>query len=295
MEPTLKNLKLVYGTGDDVSFIIRYFEDFYREIIRFKNEALGDQLPPSNLDQEEEGKSAPETNEPVKPEIKTDQTPESPIQPASHASLPEEILLSLKNLLKRQAIDAARFGGEFAAKYYHEAEFIMVALADEVFLHTDWKGKGYWQKNILESQIYDTHSAGETFFDKLEDFLKVRDPSRADIAMVYLLALGLGFKGKYRDNDAKNRLAHYRRELFIFIYHRDPTLFQLATQLIPKSYQHTVETGKVLYLYDFKPLMKLFTGIVFLVFLISYGVWYSTTHEVSVLVDQILSSGPSTI
>ena len=202
--------------------------------------------------------------------------------------------MNLKNLLKRQAIDAARFGGEFAAKYYHDAEFIMVALADEIFLHTDWKGKGYWQKNILESQIYDSHSAGETFFEKLEDFLKVRDPSRADIAMLYLLALGLGFKGKYRDNDPKNRLAHYRRELFIFVYHRDPTLFQLATQLIPKSYQHTIETGKVLYLYDFRPLMKLFAGITFIMLLVSYGVWYSTTHEVSILVDQILSSGQLT-
>lgn len=296
MEPTLKNLKLVYGTGDDDSFTIRYFEDFYREIIRYKNEVLGDHLPPSNLDQDAEkpeSTSVQETDAPEKTAEEIPQPSELP-QPAPQIALPEDILLNLKNLLKRQAIDASRFGGEFAAKYYREAEFIMVALADEVFLHTDWKGRGYWQKNILESQMYETHSAGEIFFERLDDFLKVRDPSRADIAMLYLLALGLGFKGKYRDNDPKDRLAYYRRELFIFVYHRDPTLFQLATQLIPQSYQHTVETGKIFYLYDFKPLMTIFASIVFVILLISYGVWYSTTHEVSVLVDQILSSGPST-
>ncbi len=291
MKPTLKNLKLIYGTGDDVSFIIRYFEDFSREIIRYKEEVLGEHLPPSNLDQDK--KTAGINAEELSNVAKDKKSEPSP--PPAKASLPEEILEGLRNLLKRQAIDAARFGGEFAAKYYNEAEFIMVALADEVFLHNDWKGKGYWQNNILESQIYDSHSAGETFFEKLEEFLKVRDPSRADIAMVYLLALGLGFKGKYRDNDPKDRLAYYRRELFIFVYHRDPTLFQLATQLIPKAYQYTIETGKIFYLYDFRPIMTLFSGLLLFMLLVSYGVWYSTTHEVSVLVNQILSSGKSMI
>ncbi len=277
----VKELQFIYGTGEDVSFIIRYFEDFYCTILQHKSQIISPALPSSEPYTEKDTTEA-EKAEQVEPNPEADQP-----QPVL---LPEKLLQELKNLLERQAIDAARFGGEFAAKYYREAEFVMVALADEIFLHMDWKGKGYWQQNILESQMYDTHRAGESFFEKLEEFLKVRDPSRADIAMLYLLALGLGFKGKYRDRTNTSRLDHYRRELFIFIHHRDPMLYQKATELFPETYQHTLDVGKLLYLYDFRPVWAVFASFTFLMLLISYGVWYATTHEIQELVNAIIST-----
>ncbi|HEY7116735.1 MAG TPA: DotU family type IV/VI secretion system protein, partial [Tepidisphaeraceae bacterium] len=45
------------------------------------------------------------------------------------------------------------------------------ALADEIFLNTEWEGRSYWVSNLLETKIYQTHAAGELFFQKLERLL----------------------------------------------------------------------------------------------------------------------------
>ena len=275
------NLDLIYGTHEDSSFIIRYFEDFYCEVIRFKEQI--DSYFPSNPVPEsiKEKAETEEESATEKPKIK-------PEEPSNTHPSPEVINQHLFDLLNRQAIDAARYGGEFAAKYYQEAQFIMTALADEVFLHLDWPGRSYWENNLLESRLYNTHMAGELFFTKLNDFLKVRDPSRADIAMLYLLALGLGFKGKYRESKTTRDLDHYRRELYIFINHHDPTIFKLGTQIFPEAYLHTLEEGKLIYLNEFKPWAIFFSALILIMVFVSYAVWQSTTGEVNTLTNNII-------
>ena len=294
----LGNLNLKYASEADSSFIVKYFEDFYGEIIRQK--ALVEKKPTI--------KHAEETGVKIKPPYKPDLTADVKPAPkeetlgekekeeekkkaseAAEAALPEQIILRLISLLNSQSIDAARYGGEFAAKYYKEAEFIMAALADEIFLHLDWPGKPYWEKNLIESKLYGTHKAGETFFDRLDQFLQVRDPSRSDLAMLYLMALGLGFKGKFRDQDDKGRLAHYRRELFIFINHRDPTLYEMGTRIFPEEYLHTMSGEiKVTYLNDIWKWIWIFAGAGFILLFISFLVWYSGTHSVNIYTESII-------
>lgn len=271
-----EKVKIIYGTKEDSSFIIRYFEDFYSELSRWRARVL-------HID--------PITGEPLKPvEDDYHALAEGDRIRDENEAPPEEVFKALKSLLSSQASDAARYGGEFAAKYYREAEFVMVALADELLLHASWPGKKWWEQNHLESQLYGTHMAGETFFKKLDDFLHVRDPSRADIAMLYLLALGLGFKGKYRGIDDHGQLARYRRELFIFINHRDPTLFKLGNKMFPESYLHTLEEEKVVYLQDYRPWLGAFAGVLTLMLLISYGVWHITTNDVRTSMKNIIEA-----
>jgi type VI secretion system protein ImpK len=185
-------------------------------------------------------------------------------------------------------LDSARYGGEFAAKYFKEAEFIMAALADEIFLHLEWEGKIYWEKNLLEDRLYGTHNAGQLFFDKIDTFLTLRDPSRADLAMLYLLALGLGFRGKYRDQDDGGRIEHYKRQMFVFIYHRDPTLYELGTHLIPENYQHNIEGNTVTFLNDVRPWVLAFSSVGLVLLLASYVVWQSTTSSINELTKSII-------
>lgn len=291
------NANLRYAIEEDSSFIVRYFEDFYGEVIRQKSLVLGHptikHAEELDLNVEVTDSYTPDLSQSVKP-VKNEKSKvedgaaQSPPS-VQQAALPEQIISRLIVLLNSQALDATRYGGQFAAKYYKEAEFIMAALADEIFLHIDWSGKDYWEKNLLESRLYGTHKAGEEFFDRIEEFLKNRDPSRADLAMVYLLALGLGFRGKYRNMDDQGRLAHYRRELFIYINHRDPILFEIGSRLFPEEYQHTVEDAKVSYLNDLKPWLIVFAAIGLVFLFASYVVWTATTYSVSRLTGSIIT------
>ena len=51
-----------------------------------------------------------------------------------------------------------------------------------------------------------------------------REPSRRDIARLYLFALALGFQGRYRGQEEHAKLAGLREELFQFAYPRQPEL-----------------------------------------------------------------------
>ena len=281
------NLNLKYALESDMSFIFCYFEDFYAEIIRQKSLVAGVHSleHAQEIGVGSEKLFIPDMSPPVKAEGE-EVAPKTLPTEVQLAAVPEQIIQTLISLLSSQAMDAARFGGEFAAKYYQEAEFIMSALADEIFLHLDWTGKDYWEKNLLEDRLYGTHNAGQTFFDKIDEFLAIRDVSRGDLAMLYLLALGLGFQGKYRGRDDEGKLAHYRRELYIFIYHRDPTLFNLGATMFPEIYQHTIEDNQVELMSDVRPWVFVFiaTGIALLV--ASFMVWTATTYSI----DQFTSS-----
>lgn len=284
------NLK--YAIKSDATFIIRYFEDFYGEVLRQKVLVTGRSAfaHSEEIGVEEINLYEPDLTPDVKAGPIENSTDEDKNAPASHrkAALPEEIINRLLTLLNSQSIDAIRYGGEFAGKYYKEAEFIMAALADEIFLHLDWSGKEYWEKNLLESRLYGTHSAGETFFERLDLFLQNRDPSRADLAMLYLLALGLGFKGKYRNHQDPKKLNQYRRELFIFINHRDPTLYELGTRIFPDAYAHTIDTGKVRKLDDINQWLRIYAGIGLGMLLASYVVWSAATSSTYRLSNNIM-------
>lgn len=242
----------------ETSFVLRFFEEFYSEVVKLKKR--------------------------VQNEIWISDDPDKEATPESTAKY---ILVHLKSILDRQMLAAPRYGGEFAASYYEEAQKIMAGLADEVFLYLDWKAHNYWENNILESKVFGTHTAGETFFKRLDKFLVMRDPIRADVARIYLLALGLGFKGKYRDQDDMGKLDSYKKQLYSFIYHQDSKLFKGIDKLFPDSYVHTLETGMSRKLYDFRPWVALFF-ITFLVLLYtSYNVWYRTTGEMQQTVKNI--------
>jgi type VI secretion system protein ImpK len=258
----IENLKLIYGTGEESSFIIKYFEDFYTEVIRFKKLLLGHTTLTGEEDQD--------------------------VIPAEVPS-PERIITQLVEMLNNQAKDAARYGGEFAEKYYTEAQFVMAALADETFLHMAWSGKQYWENNLVESRLYNTHLSGETFFQRMDAFLKLRDPSRSDIAMIYLLALGLGFKGKYRNPADQGKLESYRRELYIFINHRDPMLLSTTVHLFPDTYLHTLSEGNVEYLNDLRPWVIIFLAVFATMLIISLAVWQINTSKTNELMDSIFA------
>jgi type VI secretion system protein ImpK len=192
----------------------------------------------------------------------------------------------LLSLLERQSLEAGQ-GGAFAFEVYREAQYVMAALADEVFLHLDWEGKSSWP--LIESRLFHTHMAGEEVFTRIDRLLQRRDPFYLDLAAVYFMALSLGFQGRYRGGEDQRPL-EYRRQLFRMIYRRDPNLFTAAGPLFPQTYRNTLDKSEVKRL----PAQWVWLWLVPLVLVMWIGIsqytWSAATSRVSCLICHALDS-----
>ena len=77
-----------------------------------------------------------------------------------------------------------------------DAKFALAAFADEVIYNSSWPGKTQWLSNPLQLQFFQINTAGDTFFNNLDNLHGQR--GRAHVAQIYFLCLALGFQGKYR-------------------------------------------------------------------------------------------------
>ena len=244
--------------GDqEQSFIMHYFEDFYSQVANLKRQVQQNAQLNSQQDNNNADLSAP------------------------------RILSQLKYMLEQQALSAGRHGGEFAAVYYHEAQYIMVVLADEVFLNFDWPGREYWEDHLLESQLFGTHDAGDLFFQRLDEFLRQRDSARQDLAEIYLLALGLGFQGRYRGQNAQGRLATYKNELYTFINHRELHFYNEHERLFPEAYAYTLSERTAKPLRDTRLWYTAFVATALVVLICSHIFWRQAVGELDAQIDNI--------
>lgn len=197
------------------SYLLRAFREFYAELARQRRAVLADPWP-----------RAAEGEAPV-------------ADPAGAQGVSGRLLA----LLQRQALEAGRHGGQAGATMYRDAQYVMAALGDEVFLHLDWRGRQVWAGALLEARLSGTHVAGERVFDRIDQLLRDRDPVQRDLAAVYLMALSLGFQGRYRESRDAARLEEYRRELFGFVFRRQPSLVRGERRLFPPAYEHTLRSA----------------------------------------------------
>jgi type VI secretion system protein ImpK len=245
------------------SFLPAMFREFYREVIRLKDivtagtwGAVGDEAGAAE---------------------------------AAQSQVAARVWQRLLSLLERQALAAGRNVGEYGAELYREAQYVMAALADEIFLNLEWPGRAAWRLNLLETKLFGSHAAGDLFFDKLEKLLERRDPVWTEVARVYLMALALGFQGRFRGLDDAGQLEHYREELFVFIYQRKPELRETSTQLLPQAYGHTFAEGATRRLPTARPWVLAILAALVLFGVASHVVWRSITDPLFAVTDTILA------
>lgn len=193
----------------------------------------------------------------------------------------------LVSLFERQEAQAWRFGGTYGAEFYKEAQYVMVALADEIFLNTEWEGRRFWVSNLLESKIFRTHVAGELFFQRLDRLLVERDPVYRDLAAVYLMALSLGFRGKWRGRDDGGRLERYRRQLFHFVFRREPGLDSDARHVFPETYYHTLRDETKRRLPNPRAWIILLCAVILAYVALTHGIWVKLTGRLSQVNESI--------
>ncbi|MGE3540623.1 MAG: DotU family type IV/VI secretion system protein [Candidatus Tectimicrobiota bacterium] len=198
----------------------------------------------------------------------------------------------LLSLLEQQELAVTRRGGDYSSLLYKEAQYVMAALADETFLHLDWVGKQVWQQHLLETRLFESQSAGDSLFQKLERLLRSGDPVYADLALVYLMALALGFQGKFRGTDASEQLARYRQQLYTFITHHEPQLLQTARPLFPEAGAHTLTAGTSQRLPTARRWCALIGVTILLLGCLSHVLWRQVRDDLHHTITPILRAKP---
>lgn len=247
------------------SFLIQNFHEFFNILLRQKEFAL----------------RATEGNDPQK----LAQQPEDTDNP-----LVNTIQRRLSILLEEQAIESTVQAGEFASSSYQDALYAMVAYADEVFLNISWAGQKQWENNLLESRFFQTQIAGELLFRKIEDLISTNDPMRADLAIIYLLILGLGFKGKFRDEDENyEQLYLYRQQLYRMINRHPSTLYDPGRHhLMQDCYEHVLDSTLSKGLPEIRMWFLIFMGIIGVYLFASTVLWYKLVKDMDESIGHIL-------
>jgi type VI secretion system protein ImpK len=193
---------------------------------------------------------------------------------------------TLLGILKQQAQAAQRAE---SSQRYSEAQYAMAVFADEVFLGMIWPGRASWAADPLEQELFGTQDGQDAFFEHL-DALRARgvqtDP---DLAKVYLFALSLGFRGRYRSREETVHLDDYRVELYRELYGTNPGTLPGAGRLYPDAYMATRSQGEPQRLPQVRGWI-----VAFLVFLLGFGIashvlWRQATSGVREQVEKILA------
>lgn len=200
----------------------------------------------------------------------------------------EGVRRKLVNVLEDLSADYGRATDSFEYKQFRQVLYVMAALADETFLGIDWYGRVEWRDNLIEMELFDSHDSGDRFFELLDDLLDGRDSSYRNVAVIYLLALSLGFRGRLVNEERPDdSAAEYRAKLYTFIYSSRPLRRLDGTPLCPQSNWYTI-TGSNPERFPSSRSWVLGGLLVFvLLFGASFFVWDFGTAELSRILDDV--------
>jgi type VI secretion system protein ImpK len=258
---------VTHAETDTGSFLLEQFREFYRELVHLKQRVSRE----SSIYVEGQKDAAEEEWS------------------------PSAVWQRLLSVLERQALVSRRKGGEFGEQFYREAQYVMAALADDVFLHLSWSGKESWNSNLLETKLFRSHHAGEAIFKRLDQVLAGRDPLHVDLAKLYLLSLGLGFQGKFRGlPDGPRQLAAYKQEILEFISERDAKFRASSTRIFPEAYASTIDQGPARKLPYLEKWLLAYPVVIAIWILAGWMTWSQVTSELDPIIDRIVPGSERT-
>jgi type VI secretion system protein ImpK len=198
---------------------------------------------------------------------------------AEQSRLTLAVWQSLLMLFRRNAVQILRAAGKPTDNYF-EAQYVMAAFADDIFIHLDWEGRHAWTSNLLEATLFNSHVAGERFFEQLDRLLRDCDPADRSLAAVYLNALSLGFRGKYYGVNDHGRLRRYRTELFAFIFRQPADLDNDSKVAFPDSYVQNLKQEKSRKLVNPRVWVAALGVVLFVYLAVSHGIWMKLTARI---------------
>ena len=262
---------------------VRFFQQYVRELISLKWSVEG--VPPGDTAQTPPLSSESPENT-VNSSDLTDASGASAIQAAADPGAlaparPPMIWNRLASLLDQQLLEASRIAGPIGLEFHREAVYVMAALTDECFVHLAWEGREYWLSHLLEARFFRSHFAGERFFTRIDELLIRDDDAAAEIAAVYLMALALGFRGRYFEPRYDTVIDSYRSRLFFFISRRDPEVAESAKRLFPPAYRYTIQAGAPRRLPNPRPWIFAVCGAVIAWVLVAQSLWSALSGDLN--------------
>ena len=117
---------------------------------------------------------------------------------------PGHLHRAMEDLIAGAETDARSKGLDW--ELFLQGKYALVALADDLALHTDWDHSETWNSYLLELRHFNTSFAGQEFFDRLarlrQQLSGVQDPTLREQVMgvleIYYTCLQLGFRGRLR-------------------------------------------------------------------------------------------------
>ena len=172
-------------------------------------------------------------------------------------------------------------------KFVGDVKYIMAILADEIFLNLQWEGAKFWRYTLLEKQLFQTEIAGDKFFSMLDEIVTELD--NEEIAFLYLMALSLGFKGRYRDiENADKHIGWYKDRLYSMLSAKSARLyFPGRSHMIESCYDYTYIENDNSQLPDYRFWTYCVLGVVFAYVIISYFVWSDITDDIGEILAKI--------
>lgn len=202
------------------SFLLGCFAEFYEEIAGIRL-ALAEGRLPAYL-------------------ATGDETP-----PTLGADLAARVSARLADILRQQARTVRREATAIEVKAHTMAQYVMAALADEIFiLEIEWAGSEAWLDVLIEYKLFQSNKAGRQFFEFVSQVLRPQGHSalHTDLASVFLLAFQLGFKGMYRGHEGEATLRAYRQQLYRLVNAGDRD--RHGRKAFFQAYQHRLSGDK---------------------------------------------------
>lgn len=243
------------------SVVVHGFQAFYYELLRQKEKALSMFFSPVK-----DGENESENNE-----------------VEGYVVGIQKKLISIIENVGAMIHAKSRINPQFVG----DAKYIMAVLADEVFLNLQWEGAKFWRYTLLEKQIFQTEIAGDKFFTMLDEI--VTDFNNEEIAFLYLMALSLGFKGRYRDiENSDEHIGWYKDRLYSILNMKTARLyFPGRSHMIESCYDCTYTENNNFQLPDYRFWTYCVLAVVFAYILISYFVWANITDGICEILSKI--------
>ncbi|MDR0744511.1 MAG: DotU family type IV/VI secretion system protein [Holosporales bacterium] len=256
------------------SLVVHEFQIFYYELLRQKEKALSfffynnlSPDPPSNSESNDIEKSDKQN------EIE-----------GTIVTIQKKLISVIEN-----AAEVMLIRSRITNKLAEDAKYIMTVLTDEIFINLRWEGSKLWRFSLLEKQIFQSEVAGDKFFIMLDEIMANMNAISEELAFLYLMALSLGFKGRYRDTE--NSIEHiswYKERLYSLLHDKPSRLYYPGRHyLIGSCYEHTYTESNNSILPDIRFWTLCTIAIISLYIVISYFVWYSITSDVSDILRNI--------
>ena len=185
--------------------------------------------------------------------------------------------------------DFSLYGGEYGARLYQRVIYVFAAFADEIMLASTWNGREIWLKNPLEVRLFGSQSAGDDIFSDIENGLADYEIGKRDLARTYLMALNLGFKGRYKDTPSEEIINSHKSALFLLITDRDASREEAGKSFLGNVYQYNQTGGAPKLMPYQRPWLISIASVIVLYVIASHLIWTSEVSDLEAYVQSLIT------